>query len=164
MQKAFSQQKRLFLFTLRRTFRQRNFMQIKSYLSLVKFSHTIFALPFALIGFFVSLQRYGNGAINPRLLLLVLACMVTARNAAMAFNRWADQKYDALNPRTATREIPYMFCSADQPTVLCPISCGTPRSVWIQPDQKILLALSPILRLRFVTGSCWRLSGSLQSL
>ena len=81
-------------------------MQIKSYLSLVKFSHTIFALPFALIGFFVSLQRYGNGAINPRLLLLVLACMVTARNAAMAFNRWADQKYDALNPRTATREIP----------------------------------------------------------
>ena len=160
MQKAFSQQKRLFLFTLRRTFRQRNFMQIKSYLSLVKFSHTIFALPFALIGFFVSLQRYGNGAINPRLLLLVLACMVTARNAAMAFNRWADQKYDALNPRTATREIPSGVISSRAGM----ISCGTPRSVWIQPDQKILLALSPILRLRFVTGSCWRLSGSLQSL
>jgi 4-hydroxybenzoate polyprenyltransferase len=82
---------------------------IKNYLSLVKFSHTIFALPFAMIGFF--LGRYSlttPQSINELILkfVLVLICMVTARSAAMAFNRWLDAKYDALNPRTAIREIP----------------------------------------------------------
>ena len=82
---------------------------IKNYLSLVKFSHTIFALPFAMIGFF--LGRYSlttPQSVNELMLkfVLVLICMVTARSAAMAFNRWLDAKYDALNPRTAIREIP----------------------------------------------------------
>lgn len=78
---------------------------LKNYLSLVKFSHTIFALPFALIGFFLALTSHKlNFSIN--LLLLILICMISARNAAMAFNRYIDHKFDALNPRTALREIP----------------------------------------------------------
>ena len=84
---------------------------MKSYLSLVKFSHTIFALPFALIGF--CLNFYLNtfpANIDQQWIMtkfvLVLACMVTARNAAMGFNRYLDRKFDAANPRTANREIP----------------------------------------------------------
>jgi 4-hydroxybenzoate polyprenyltransferase len=77
---------------------------LKNYLSLVKFSHTIFALPFACIGFTLALQE--GFSFSPKLLLLVLTCMVTARNSAMAFNRFIDRKFDSLNPRTAIREIP----------------------------------------------------------
>ena len=77
---------------------------IKNYLSLVKFSHTIFALPFACIGFTLALQE--GFTFSLKLFLLVLACMVTARNSAMAFNRFIDRKFDVLNPRTAIREIP----------------------------------------------------------
>jgi 4-hydroxybenzoate polyprenyltransferase len=77
---------------------------IKHYLSLVKFSHTIFALPFACIGFTLALQ--GGFNFSLKLFLLVILCMATARNAAMAFNRYIDRKFDALNPRTAIREIP----------------------------------------------------------
>jgi 4-hydroxybenzoate polyprenyltransferase len=77
---------------------------IKNYLSLVKFSHTIFALPFALIGFSLALSEGYSFSI--KLFLLVLVCMIAARNSAMAFNRFIDRKFDALNPRTAIREIP----------------------------------------------------------
>lgn len=77
---------------------------VKHYLSLVKFSHTIFALPFALIGFMLSIHE--GYSFSWKLFLLVLVCMATARNAAMAFNRYIDRKFDALNPRTAVREIP----------------------------------------------------------
>lgn len=75
------------------------------FLSLVKFSHTIFAMPFALIGFFLAVQM-SKTEISWILLLLVILCMVFARNAAMAFNRYADKEIDILNPRTAFREIP----------------------------------------------------------
>lgn len=77
---------------------------IKHYFSLVKFSHTIFALPFACIGFALALQE--GFSFSLKLFLLVVLCMITARNAAMAFNRYIDRKFDALNPRTAIREIP----------------------------------------------------------
>jgi 4-hydroxybenzoate polyprenyltransferase len=87
---------------------------LRNYLSLVKFSHTLFALPFALIGFFLGIfgeeniyQAESQG--TPILLIrffLVLICMITARSAAMAFNRWLDRQFDARNPRTAIREIP----------------------------------------------------------
>lgn len=102
--------------------------KIKNYLSLVKFSHTIFAMPFALIGFFLGLSGIGlnrwitlpypdltpeqykiftmDGKEIVKLFLLVILCMVFARSAAMAFNRYLDRKWDALNPRTAIREIP----------------------------------------------------------
>lgn len=78
---------------------------MKKYFSLVKFSHTIFAMPFALIGFFLGLRAGGGESYLLRFLLVVL-CMIFARSAAMGFNRWLDEKYDRLNPRTATREIP----------------------------------------------------------
>lgn len=82
---------------------------IKNYFHLVKFAHTIFALPFALIGFFLGVNNL-NGAFTIRFfllkLLLVLICMVTARSAAMGFNRYLDRHLDAANPRTAVREIP----------------------------------------------------------
>ena len=100
--------------------------KVKNYLSLIKFSHTIFAMPFALIGFFVGLNFYGilteptedykrieglldlfiSGEKAFIIFLLVIVCMVTARSAAMAFNRYLDRQFDAKNPRTAIREIP----------------------------------------------------------
>jgi 4-hydroxybenzoate polyprenyltransferase len=95
--------------------------KVKNYLSLVKFSHTIFAMPFALIGFFLGLAEFTSivpgwhTRIYPLFidwkiimvrLALVILCMVFARSAAMAFNRFLDHKWDAMNPRTAIREIP----------------------------------------------------------
>ena len=78
---------------------------VNKYLSLVKFSHTVFAMPFALIGFSLAVAREdSNFNIIP--LLLIILCMIFARNAAMGFNRLVDRKYDALNPRTKKREIP----------------------------------------------------------
>jgi len=114
---------------------------VKNYLSLIKFSHTIFAMPFALIGFFLASSDFIRGSYLAYMsgvdyewfvfernvthfsepvrammeqpvfffltrLGLVLLCMVFARSAAMAFNRYLDRKWDALNPRTAIREIP----------------------------------------------------------
>ena len=81
------------------------FRSFKNYLSLVKFSHTVFAMPFALIGFSLAIsdEEYD---FSIRLLLLIILCMVFARNAAMGFNRLADRRFDALNPRTSNREIP----------------------------------------------------------
>ncbi|HSC52114.1 MAG TPA: UbiA-like polyprenyltransferase [Phnomibacter sp.] len=100
---------------------------IKHYLSLVKFSHTIFALPFAMIGFFLGIAQLESLPFvkfsfeildEPHeklgvffyhkwyVFVLVLVCMVTARSAAMAFNRYLDRSFDANNPRTAIREIP----------------------------------------------------------
>lgn len=105
--------------------------KLKNYLSLIKFSHTIFAMPFAMIGFFLGLividqplsvipgwhipilpDHIVNRNIPltlPELgirLLLVILCMIFARSAAMAFNRYLDKNFDAKNPRTAIREIP----------------------------------------------------------
>jgi 4-hydroxybenzoate polyprenyltransferase len=113
---------------------------VKSYLSLIKFSHTIFAMPFALIGFFLGIfyNDYGvsvipgwHNVIFPPLfdwgslfnkLLLVILCMVLARSAAMAFNRYLDRNFDARNPRTAIREIPSGIISANNALVLTVIS------------------------------------------
>ncbi len=78
---------------------------MKRYLSLIKFSHTLFALPFALVGFAVGTAEEGDG-VSVRLLVLVVLCMIFARSAAMAFNRWLDRDIDARNPRTRMREIP----------------------------------------------------------
>jgi len=75
------------------------------YLSLVKFSHTVFAMPFALAGYFLGTMYPGYG-FSIRTFVLVIACMVLARSAAMGFNRYADVRFDSLNPRTAGREIP----------------------------------------------------------
>ena len=78
--------------------------KFKNYLSLIKFSHTIFALPFAIIGF--SLASV-NSDFNLITLLQIILCMIFARSSAMAFNRYIDREIDLKNPRTANvREIP----------------------------------------------------------
>ena len=77
---------------------------MRKYLSLIKFSHTIFAVPFALIGFFLATK---SNEFEWILLLYVVLCMIFARSAAMAFNRYIDRDIDTNNPRTAqVREIP----------------------------------------------------------
>lgn len=87
------------------TFVRKSQDSMKRYLSLVKFSHTIFALPFALLGFFLGTLATG-APFSWKLLGLVLLCMIFARSAAMAFNRYLDRDIDQRNARTAKREIP----------------------------------------------------------
>jgi 4-hydroxybenzoate polyprenyltransferase len=111
---------------------------IKKYLSLVKFSHTIFAMPFAIIGFFLGMfsvnfitvagwhTRIFDGSprlIYVKLFILVILCMIFARNAAMAFNRYLDRNFDAKNPRTAIREIPAGIISKERALRFVIINC-----------------------------------------
>lgn len=116
---------------------------IKSYLSLVKFSHTLFALPFAAIGFVIGLNSTADFTFDLRLLLLVMLCMVSARNAAMAFNRWADKTIDAKNERTRNREIPSGVISARNVLFFVVINClifiGTAYFI-----NKLCFYLSPV--------------------
>lgn len=96
---------------------------IKNYLSLVKFSHTVFALPFALIGFVLAITSNYEPFNKWTGLLKVLLCMVFARSAAMAFNRYLDRRFDALNPRTAIREIPAGIIKPGQALTFTIINC-----------------------------------------
>ncbi len=98
---------------------------IKNYLSLVTFAHTVFAMPFAFIGFAIGLKAMNFNTYKPwwELLILVLLCMVFARSAAMAFNRWLDADFDAINPRTAVREIPAGIISKRNAMVFVVCSC-----------------------------------------
>jgi 4-hydroxybenzoate polyprenyltransferase len=79
---------------------------MKKYFSLIKFSHTIFALPFAILGFALGWMENGNTTDLGWLLTKVILSMIFARSAAMAFNRYTDRKIDLKNPRTRNREIP----------------------------------------------------------
>ena len=78
--------------------------RVNNYLKLVKFSHTIFAMPFAFIGYFMAVHH--GYKLNWIKFSLVILSMILARNAAMAFNRYVDRKIDLKNPRTVVREIP----------------------------------------------------------
>ncbi|MDQ8006302.1 MAG: UbiA-like polyprenyltransferase [Pedobacter sp.] len=95
---------------------------MKKYFSLVLFAHSIFAMPFAFIGFFLGVTTTSN-PFNWYLLLAVVLCMVFARNAAMAFNRYLDRDIDAKNPRTATRDIPAGKISAKEALTFVIINC-----------------------------------------
>ena len=134
--------------------------KVKSYLSLIKFAHTIFALPFAMIGFFLGIFNgievvYGVEQWNLHktigweeeknrswlaslfendearvvfkqfiiLLLLVILCMIFARSAAMAFNRYLDKSFDSKNPRTAIREIPSGILKANNVLLFTIVNC-----------------------------------------
>ena len=77
--------------------------KITDYLSLIKFTHTVFALPFAFVGWAWGVHEVG---FEWSVLFYVFMCMLFARSAAMAFNRLVDRRFDAANPRTAQREIP----------------------------------------------------------
>ncbi|HXW08777.1 MAG TPA: UbiA-like polyprenyltransferase, partial [Vicinamibacterales bacterium] len=82
--------------------------RLRIYAGFVRFSHSVFALPFALTGALLALHRAGEwdpGVVLWRVLWIIVA-MVSARSAAMGFNRVVDARFDALNPRTASRELP----------------------------------------------------------
>lgn len=115
---------------------------MKKYMSLVLFAHSIFALPFALIGFFLAVSTTVFD-FEWKLFVLMLVCMVTARNAAMAFNRYLDRDIDALNPRTAVRDIPSGRVSANQALLFTIINCVVfvAATYFINP---MCLVLSPI--------------------
>jgi 4-hydroxybenzoate polyprenyltransferase len=79
------------------------FKRVRTYLSFVRFSHSVFALPFALAG---ALLAARHSPVTWTAVSWILVAMVAARSAAMGFNRLVDRRFDALNPRTANREIP----------------------------------------------------------
>lgn len=93
---------------------------INHLLSLIRFSHTLFALPFALLA---AVMAWHEGRFDWQELLGILLCMVTARSAAMSFNRLADRAIDAENQRTAQRHIPAGILSVRQVTVFA-VACG----------------------------------------
>ena len=99
---------------------------IKKYLSLIKFSHTIFAMPFAMIGFFLGVKVVDlqlTAASTWKIFALVVLCMIFARSAEMAFNRWLDANFNEKNPRTAIREIPSGVIRSDKALIFVIINC-----------------------------------------
>jgi 4-hydroxybenzoate polyprenyltransferase len=141
---------------------------VKKYLSLIKFSHTIFAMPFAMIGFFLAIHvvdfarsmipgwnvpfpteydiTHNIPLTRAEVILrfvLVILCMVFARSAAMAFNRYLDRHFDARNPRTAIREIPAGILKADN-VLLFTITCSILFITCTWFINKLCFFLSPI--------------------
>ncbi|MDT3404857.1 4-hydroxybenzoate octaprenyltransferase [Mucilaginibacter terrae] len=96
---------------------------MKKYFSLVTFSHTIFAMPFAFIGFFLAVSTTEH-TFNWVKLLLMLLCMVFARNSAMAFNRYLDRDIDAMNPRTKVRDIPAGRITPSSALIFTLVNCS----------------------------------------
>jgi 4-hydroxybenzoate polyprenyltransferase len=90
------------------------FHRLNTYLSFVRFSHSVFALPFALTGALLASRQH---AVSWRQAFWIIVCMVTARSAAMGFNRLVDARFDAGNPRTAGREIPSGQMSSTEATL-----------------------------------------------
>jgi 4-hydroxybenzoate polyprenyltransferase len=82
------------------------FRHVNQILGMIKFSHTLFALPFALLGAALAARGPDGWRGRPQDWIGIVLCMATARSAAMAFNRLADRRLDAQNPRTATRHLP----------------------------------------------------------
>lgn len=96
---------------------------VKTWAEFVKFSHTVFALPFALAAMVVA-ARQDRGWPGWRLFLLITGSMVCARTCAMAFNRIVDRRFDALNPRTAGRHLPAGAISLGSAITLCSLSAA----------------------------------------
>ena len=111
--------------------------QIRQYLDLIRFSHTLFALPFALLG--AALAAHGQDGWHGRLQdwVGILVCMATARSAAMAFNRLADRHFDALNPRTASRHLPAGFMSVRSVALFTHLLAGVRRRDFAVPSQSL---------------------------
>jgi 4-hydroxybenzoate polyprenyltransferase len=115
---------------------------IQKWGSFVRFSHTVFALPFALAAMMVA-ARDSRGWPGWRIFGLILAAMVCARTCAMAFNRIVDRKFDALNPRTAQRHLPAGSISLASAILLCAISgAGLIAASWFL--NPLCFYLSPV--------------------
>ena len=93
-------------------------------LEMIKFSHTLFALPFALMGAALAVSKPGVVVSGIKPWVGILICMVGARSAAMAFNRIVDRRIDAKNPRTATRHIPSGVLSTRSVAIFTVVSCS----------------------------------------
>ena len=93
--------------------------KLATYLSFVRFSHSVFALPFALTG---ALLAWRDHPFSWSQVAWIVVCMVSARSAAMGFNRLADARHDALNPRTKMRELPRGAMSRAEATVFVIVS------------------------------------------
>src|SRR3954454_8060977 len=114
--------------------------RLRVYLSFVRFSHSVFALPFALAG---ALLASRHASITWPIVVWILVAMVAARSAAMGFNRLVDARFDALNPRTANREIPRGAMSRSEASMFVVIASA----VFIVAAWRlnpICLALSPV--------------------
>ena len=123
------------------------FKTFRHLLSLIRFSHTLFALPFALLAAMMAWRMQGKWRWQE--LLGILLCMVTARSAAMAFNRLADRKLDAENPRTAGRHLPAGILSVAQVSVFT-LACGfafIASTVLFLPNRLPLYLSVPVLLL-----------------
>ena len=95
------------------------FSTLRTYASFVRFSHSVFALPFALVGALLAAQQT---PVTLGGVLWIVAAMVTARTAAMGFNRLVDSRFDAMNPRTTDRELPRGDLSRASATALVAVS------------------------------------------
>ena len=110
-------------------------------MEMIKFEHTIFMMPFALMA--TAIASRGHMGVLPSKIGWILLAMVSARSAAMAFNRIADRDVDALNPRTASRAIPAGQLSVPHVAVFTIVCCAL--LVWSSAElNPLALALSPI--------------------
>ncbi len=138
---------------------------IRHLLELIRFSHTVFALPFAVLSaamaIALSVEKGAPGLPPVRHLLGILLCMVFARSAAMAFNRLADRHLDALNPRTAQRHLPQGVLSVRTVvvfTVLCAIGFGASTLLFLPENRIPLYACIPVLLYLFAYSYTKRLT------
>jgi 4-hydroxybenzoate polyprenyltransferase len=114
--------------------------RIATYLSFVRFSHSVFALPFALTG---ALLAWRDHPFSWTQVAWIVVCMVSARSAAMGFNRLVDARFDALNPRTAMRELPQGVMSRTEAVIFVTVSS----IVFVFASSRLstlCLALSPV--------------------
>lgn len=117
--------------------------KLATYLSFVRFSHSVFALPFALTG---ALLAWRHAPFSWAQLLWIVVCMVAARSAAMGFNRLVDARFDGLNPRTAMRELPRGLVSAPEAALFVAVAAA----VFVFGAARLsplCLALSPVALL-----------------
>ena len=120
--------------------------RLKTLLELIRFSHTVFALPFALLAALLAWQQ-PESTFRWQDLIGILLCMVFARSAAMAFNRLVDKKIDAQNPRTANRHLPAGLISRKAViafTVLCSIAFIASTLIFLPKRLPIILSI-PVL-------------------
>ena len=113
---------------------------LSTYLSFIRFSHSVFALPFALTGALLAARHH---PVSPRQVIWIVVAMVAARSAAMGFNRLVDARFDARNPRTAMREIPRGVISRPAATAFIVVSSA----VFVAAASQlgwICLVLSPV--------------------
>lgn len=129
---------------------------VRQFLELIRFSHTLFALPFALLGAVMAWSA-GRRATPPvpfrlRDLVGILVCMVCARSAAMAFNRLADRHLDALNPRTASRHLPtgkLRVAAVAAFTLVCSLGFVAGTLLFLPHNRLPLYASVPVLAFLF---------------